>query len=114
MVCLEILLGHDLEAFRACAQRYRNASSSLVVAEPVVASGLHTGSLAPTVEVKSNASSLAVGVTPVNSITVSDYQLSDVSILRDIATNDNLQNQTSMENVVHDNMFDTTLLDRSG
>ncbi|GKC90222.1 hypothetical protein Tco_1150871, partial [Tanacetum coccineum] len=114
MGCLEILLGPDLEVFRACAQRYRNASSSLVVAEPVVASGLHTGSLAPTVEVKSNASSLAVGVTPVNSITVSDYQLSDVSILRDIAINDNLQNQTSMENVVHDNMFDTTLLDRVG
>ncbi|GJX34860.1 hypothetical protein Tco_0246417 [Tanacetum coccineum] len=114
-VCLEILLGDALEASYACAQRYRrDASSSLVVAEPVVASGPHTGSLAPTIKVKSNASSLAVGVTLVNSISVSNYQISDVSILRDIAINDDLQNQTSTENVVHDDMFDTTLLDRSG
>nr|GEU36014.1 hypothetical protein [Tanacetum cinerariifolium] len=52
MICREVLLDDDLEASRAHAQRYRrDASSSLVVAEPIVASGSHTGSLAPAVKV---------------------------------------------------------------
>ncbi|GKE53351.1 hypothetical protein Tco_1488507 [Tanacetum coccineum] len=41
-----------------------------------------------------------------------DYHISDVSITKDVATSHELQNQIPTEETVHDDMFDTTLLDR--
>ncbi|GJX07029.1 hypothetical protein Tco_0194961 [Tanacetum coccineum] len=104
---------YALEASRARARKYRmDTSSSMVVTELVVVSSPLTSSLALTVEIHGDNSSLTVVVPPVNSITVSDYPLSDVSIVRDVASNDDLQNQNSTEKAVHDDMFDTTLLDK--
>ncbi|GJS53920.1 hypothetical protein Tco_0627282 [Tanacetum coccineum] len=112
-VCHEILLDDALEASHARSQRYkRDASSSLVVAEPIVAFGPHTVSLSPTVEVQGDAYSLVMIVTLLNSIVVFHYPIFDVSIVKDVVINDELQNQISMEETVHDDTFDTTLLDR--
>ncbi|GKE38958.1 hypothetical protein Tco_1462363, partial [Tanacetum coccineum] len=114
MVCREILLNDALEVSHARARRYRrDASSSMVIAEPVVAFGSYNSSLAHVVKVQGNASSLTVVVTLVNPIVVSGYPLSNLSIMRDVALNDDLQDRVPIEDAVHDYMFDTTLLDKS-
>ncbi|GJX00192.1 hypothetical protein Tco_0184105 [Tanacetum coccineum] len=46
------------------------------------------------------------------SLVAADYHISDVSIVKDVATSHELQNQIPTEETVHDDMFDTTLLDR--
>ncbi|GJV63368.1 hypothetical protein Tco_1474196 [Tanacetum coccineum] len=91
-VCHEILLNDALEASRARARRHRRDASSSMV--------------------QGNASSLTVVVTLVNSIVVSDYPLSNLSIVRDVASNDDLQDRVPIEDAVHDYMFDTSLLDK--
>ncbi|GJZ42310.1 hypothetical protein Tco_0589196 [Tanacetum coccineum] len=90
MMCREFLLGEALEASRPRAQKCRrDASSSLVIAEPVT-SGLRASSLTPIVEGQETSSSLVVAVTPLISLAIFDYPISDVSMMMNVAADGEL------------------------
>ncbi|GKD21047.1 hypothetical protein Tco_1222750 [Tanacetum coccineum] len=111
---LQPVLEQDLEASHARAQKYkRDASSSLVVVE-LIAFGLHDSSLVPVVEEQGTSSSLAATVTPLNSLVVTDYLISYVSMVKNVADSElqNISSTHDQQMFGHDDMFDTTLLDK--
>ncbi|GJT92447.1 hypothetical protein Tco_1081292 [Tanacetum coccineum] len=108
------LLSSALEDSRPRAQKYkRDASSSLVVAEPI-ASSPYDSSLVPVIEECGTSSSLAATVTPLSSLAVTNYPISDVSMVKNVAYSElqNLSSTHDQQMSGHDDMFDTTLLDK--
>ncbi|GJV19092.1 hypothetical protein Tco_1368112 [Tanacetum coccineum] len=88
-MCHEVLLGEDLEASLARAQRHRQGpSSSLVITEVATSSP--------------DDSSLATTVTPLNTIVVADYQISSLAVF----------DNTVSTAEPHDDLFEATILDR--
>ncbi|GJZ63970.1 hypothetical protein Tco_0620391 [Tanacetum coccineum] len=113
-ICHEVLLEEALEASYARAQKYKkDASSSLVVSE-LIASGPHDSSLVLVVEKRGTSSSLAATVTPLNSLVVTDYLISYVSMVKNVTDSEfqNLSSTHDQQMSWHDDMFDTTLLDK--
>ncbi|GJS79922.1 hypothetical protein Tco_0729803 [Tanacetum coccineum] len=99
MVCCEVPLEGALKASRAHAQKHKRVESS---------------SLVTVLQDQGTSTSHAATVTPLNSVTVDDYTSSDVIILQTVAAfgPHNLSFIDNQQEYVHNDMFDTTLLDK--